>query len=235
MRKLPPVALAVTGKIMRSFVLDLPGFRERIGPVKASSLRVASRITNTLHAGFPVSDYGDFEPCRAILLCLSDPLLPEVVDELVNAPLDWAGRTVILSESRLSSEALRRLASCGAYTATMDIAPEMPRMVVAEGHRRALAELKPMLGRAARLIRIEAQHKPRFYRGLSLADLCGPMAALAGEELKAAGLSPAQAKPVVEAVFLKAVREYVKSGRKVLSNAPDPRRTELLRKLVNSV
>src|SRR5450759_3091114 len=116
MKKLPPVALVATGKLMRSFILDLPRFRERIGPVKAASLRVASRITNTLQAGFPVADYDAFNPCRIIFICVPDEMLPETIQGLGDSPLDWAGRSVVLCDSPLASDALHDLAVCCAYT-----------------------------------------------------------------------------------------------------------------------
>jgi hypothetical protein len=47
MKKLPQVALIASGKLLNCFILDLPEFKERMGPVKSASMRVASRISNT--------------------------------------------------------------------------------------------------------------------------------------------------------------------------------------------
>jgi hypothetical protein len=234
MKKLPPVALVATGKLMRSFILDLPRFRERIGPVKAASLRVASRITNTLQAGFPVADYDAFNPCRIIFICVPDEMLPETIQGLGDSPLDWAGRSVVLCDSPLASDALHDLAVCCAYTASINLAPGPERMMLADGHPMAISVLKPLIGRAARLIRIQPQQKSQYYRALATASLCGPLAALAAERFRESGLTPAQAKPVVQAIFLDAVRDYLKSGRKVLSNSADPEGTAVLLKVLSA-
>src|SRR3974390_3427938 len=152
MKKLPPVAVIATCKLMGSFILDLPGFKDRMGPVKAASLRVASRITNTIRAGNPVADYAALEPSRIILLCVRDEILSEVIGELSDSPLDWAGRSVILCDSPKASDSLRELAACGAYTASANLAPGPERMVLVDGHSAAISALKPLIGRAARLI-----------------------------------------------------------------------------------
>ncbi len=234
MKKLQPVAIVATGKLMNSFILDLPGFKERIGPVKSATLRVASRITNTLQAGFAVARYDDLQASQMIFLCVPDEQLPDTVQELADSPLDWAGRCVILCDSPLASDSLQQLAVYGAYTASINLAPGPERMVLADGHRAALSSLKPVIGRAARLIRILPEQKSRYYRALATASLCGPLAALAAEQFRESGLTPAQAKPVVQAIFLEAVRDYLKSGRKVLSNADDPETTAVLLKALGT-
>jgi hypothetical protein len=110
MKKLPPVALVATGKLMRSFILDLPGFRERIGPVKAASLRVASRITNTLQAGFPVADYEALQPCPMIFICVSDGMLPETIQELGDSLDRRLDRGVLETAGRSAADALGQAA-----------------------------------------------------------------------------------------------------------------------------
>src|SRR5947209_9880130 len=124
MNKLQPVALLATGKLMRSFVLTLPRFRDRIGPVKASSLRIASRIANMLQAGFPVADCGGFTDCPAIFICVPDDLLPGIVQELADSPIDWAGKTVVLCDSAHTTVSLDNIAACGAYTASLNATPD---------------------------------------------------------------------------------------------------------------
>jgi hypothetical protein len=232
MNKLQPVALLATGKLMRSFLLDLAGFRERIGPVKAPSLRVASRISNNLQSGFPVGDCQDLGGCNAIFICVPDEMLCEIVREMAEAPLDWAGRAVFLCDSRHTSDSLESVAVLGAFTASLNATPGPGRMILAEGHPVAIASVKPIIGRTARLIRIEADQKAKYFRALEIAELCGPLAALTGERLRDSGLSPADAKPMVASLFGDAVRDYVKSGRKVLSNSTH--RTAVLKRVLSA-
>ena len=54
MRKGQSVGLIGAGKITDSPLERMWALRERLGPVKASSMRVASRIANSLRAGHPV-------------------------------------------------------------------------------------------------------------------------------------------------------------------------------------
>jgi len=233
MNKLQPVALLATGKLMRSFLLSVPGLRERIGPVKAPSLRVASRIANTLQAGFPVADCAQLGDCPAIFVCVPDEDLPRTMVELADSPLDWAGRTVVLVDSVHTSASLGSVASCGAYVASLNATPGSSSIVLAEGHRTAIANLKPLLGRTARVIRIEPRQKTNYFRALQIAHLCGPLAAIAGERLRESGLTPAQAKSLVQSIFHHAIRDYVKSGRKVLSTAGDAHGVAALRRALS--
>jgi hypothetical protein len=222
MNKLSQVGLIASGKLVNSFILDLPEFKARIGPVKAASLRVASRIANTLQAGFPVADYDSLDPCPRIFICVPDGMLPETFQELCDSPLDLVGRTVVLCDSPLASDALHDLEGRGAYTASINLAPGRERMIVADGHPMAISSLRSVIGRAARLIRIQPHQKWQYSRALATASLCGPLAAVAAERFRESGLTAAQAKPVVQAIFLDAVRDYMKSGRNVLSNSADP-------------
>jgi hypothetical protein len=233
MNKLQPVALLATGKLMRSFVVSAPGFRERIGPVKASSLRVASRITNTLQAGFPVADCAEIGGCPAIFICVPDEALPRVMLELADSPLDWAGRTVVLVDSIHTSESLGPVAACGAHTASLNAMPNSGSMVLAEGHRTAIANLRPLFGRF-RLLRIEPWQKANYFRALKIAHLCGPLAAIAGDRLRESGLTAAQAKSLVQSIFHQAIRDYMKSGRKVLSTVGDVHGIAALRRALNA-
>src|SRR3954453_13896020 len=101
MSKLSQVAVVATGKVMHSFVRDLPGFHERIGLVKAVSLRVASRITNALRAGGPVENCERMGDCRTVLICVPDDAAKDTVSELAECGVDWRRRTVLLCDSQL--------------------------------------------------------------------------------------------------------------------------------------
>lgn len=230
MNKLRPVALLASGKLMQSFLLSVPGFRERIGPVKASSLRVASRIANTLQAGFPVADCAQLGDCPAIFVCVPDEALARTMLELADSPLDWAGRMVVLCDSLHTTASLGGVSACGAYTASITATPGSGAMIIVEGHRAAIANLKPMLGRAAHMIRIDARQKANYFRALKIASLSAPLAAMAGERLRECGLTPAETKSLVQSTFQHAIHAYVKCGRKVLSTAGDVHSIAALRR-----
>src|SRR5437660_9487619 len=90
------VGLIAAGKLTDSPLVRMWALRERLGPVKASSMRVASRIANSLRAGHPVGDYEKFEGCGLILISVPDALLPKIVAELSTQPLTWADKTLVL-------------------------------------------------------------------------------------------------------------------------------------------
>ena len=234
MSKPSQVAVVATGKVMHSFVRDLPGFHERISLVKAVSLRVASRITNALRAGTPVENCDRMCDCRTVLICVPDDAAKDTVNELAECGVDWRRRTVLLCDSQLTSDTLRPLKRLGAQVAAMDMPPGGRGMLLVDGDRSALAEVKMLAGRGFRLLRVLPHQKSRFYQGLALASICGPLAALVGEQFRAAGLNPAQAKLIIEDVFANSVRDYLRSGRKVLARNPGPDRKELLRILLQA-
>ena len=234
MKKLSPVAVVATGKLMHSFVRDLPAFRERLGLVKAVSLRVASRITNALRAGIPVENCESIGDFRTVLICVPDEAARETVAELAACDVEWRRRTVLLCDSQLTSDALRPLKERGAHVAAFDMPAGGRGMLLADGDRSAITEVKALAGRGVRIVKVFPYQKSRFYEGLALASLCGPLAALVGEHFRAAGLTPAQAKPIVESVFAESVRDYLRSGRKVLGRNAPPDRSELLRVLMQA-
>jgi len=61
-----------TGNLTDSPLTRFWSLPERLGPVKSSSYRLASRIANMLRAGHPVKDYADFESCILILVCVPE-------------------------------------------------------------------------------------------------------------------------------------------------------------------
>src|SRR5260370_1277109 len=119
MRKGQAIGLIGAGKITDSPLERMWALRERLGPVKAPSMRVASRIANSLRAGHPVGDYAKFEDCGLILISVPDALLPKIAAEFSTQPLTWAGKTVELYSSLLGAKDLERLTAAGAATGTL--------------------------------------------------------------------------------------------------------------------
>ena len=75
MKKAKPVALIEEGNLSASPLARFRWPSETLGPVKASSFRLASRIANRLQAGHPVKDYREFDACDLILICVPDDAL----------------------------------------------------------------------------------------------------------------------------------------------------------------
>jgi predicted short-subunit dehydrogenase-like oxidoreductase (DUF2520 family) len=217
MAKSQLIALVVAGPVSRSFLVRLPRLRERIGPVKAASIRVASRIVNTIHAGRPVRDYKSITDARVIAIYLPAEHLAHALEHMLATGANWRGKTVLLCDAALSSAALETLSSAGASVASL--APidgfDEQRFVV-EGDAQAVRAARLLVedGRT-RVVEIAPGTKDLFLAGLVFAtSLFTPMAAAAIECLKGAGLETGVATHVAERLFERSLRGYMKAGRK---------------------
>src|SRR5689334_6896202 len=110
MRKSESIALLMAGNTRLPMLRRLPRLQERIGPLRSTSFRLASRIANALGAGAPVQDWDAFDLCATILISVPDSILCKSIEELVAAPLRWKSKTVLLCASRFDSSALEQLA-----------------------------------------------------------------------------------------------------------------------------
>src|SRR6266567_3407147 len=119
MKKPPPVALICAGKLTDTPLTRLRALVERLGPVSSSSLRVASRVVNTLRAGYPVSDYEAFQDCSVVVLSVPDGAAVDFVGDLAAAGLDWSKKFAVLFSTLLESDTLAPLAAAGAHTVSL--------------------------------------------------------------------------------------------------------------------
>src|SRR3954454_24702209 len=112
------LGLIVEGNSTHSEILRLPSIVQELGPVKSGSIRVARRHSNQIRAGYPVADYQDLHSAHLVLIKVSDPSVPRIIEELCNSDLPMRGLAFALCETWLRSEALDCLSKRGAYVAT---------------------------------------------------------------------------------------------------------------------
>src|SRR5258706_565119 len=150
MKKAKSVALIGAGKLSTSPVSEFWRLSDRLGPVKAPSFRLASRIANRLRAGHPVRDYAEFDSCRLILVSVPDAMLPAVVGEISSANISWRNKSIVLCSALLDSGELSDLASRGASIGSISVIPgfEAPHYLV-EGDPLAILESKRLVRDAA--------------------------------------------------------------------------------------
>jgi len=228
MKKPPPVALLCAGNLTDSAITRFRGLPARLGPVKSSSLRLASRFANILRAGYPVVDYETFRECPLLLVAVPDALAAQTIHDLSGAGLDWARQCVILCSLALESEALSPLAELGARTATLcEAAAFDGRLFVAEGDRHAIKQVRPLVeGRSgagvSRVVSLPGGHK-KFY--LAALACTGPLftslLSRAGECLKLAGVTATDADGMLQTQVERTTRSFLKSGRKLSQEPPD--------------
>ena len=214
MRKARQIALVGAGRTATS-LSRLPGLGEHLGPVMASSLRVASRIVNQLRAGRPVADAIEFADCPLVLVCVPDAQIEKEVHRLVRSGVEWRGRSVVLAETLRDSIALTPLAERGALTASVNALQSVQgSMFIGDGDARAIALFrKTLLTRSARLLRLDSGGKPLFLAGLSLARLPLHLADAAGQSMRAAGLPAGFARSIVKHAMAESVRAFAKAGK----------------------
>lgn len=189
-----------------------------LGPVKAPSLRVASRIANTLRTGYPVSDYQHFEQCRLILISVPDDSAGSTIAELSAYPLTWTMKTVVLCSSALDCAELSPLAAQGAQIGALSAIPGFEeRWLLLEAKKPVETQIGKFLGVSSRCLTvIRPPLKPFYLAALACAGpMLTPMLIAAGDALQKAGISRVQASAIIERQVGMSARAYLRAGRKV--------------------
>jgi predicted short-subunit dehydrogenase-like oxidoreductase (DUF2520 family) len=207
--------LISSGGVAQLFLARLPSLLSTIGPVKAASLRVARRISNTLRAGHAVEHYSDLERCQLIWIAVPDATVDRVSRDL-GASLSIPGRMFVLCGSNLDSLRAVRLQAAGSRVATLNAMDRDARTLIAEGHPHVLRELKHLLAADKRkLIELRSSAKSLYLAGVQLAErLALPWISAALESFRAAGFTRAEAAEAVALMNSRAVRAYGKAGKK---------------------
>ncbi|MBZ5606850.1 MAG: hypothetical protein LAP38_01220 [Acidobacteriia bacterium] len=217
MKKAQSVALIGAGKLTDSSLARFWALSELLGPVKASSFRLASRIANRLRAGYPVKDCSEFDACRLILICVPDRSVKGVVAELCSAPIHWPRKAVVLCSTWLDSMELRPLAARGASVGSLSTIPgfDDTRYLV-EGDRLAVLESRRLVEHGERrAVAIERQLKPLFLTALTCTgSLLVPLLMAASESLRHAGVPSAASAAILEKQLSQSLRSYVRGGRR---------------------
>jgi predicted short-subunit dehydrogenase-like oxidoreductase (DUF2520 family) len=218
MRKGQSIGLIGAGKLTDSPLVRLWASRARLGPVKAPSLRVASRISNSLRAGHPVADYQEFEQCGLILISMPDSLLPKLVVELSSQPLTWSNKAVVLCSALLGAKELDRLMAAGASVGSLCSIPGFEdRWVLLEGDKLVEARVRQIVDeRLTRFTLIRPSYKPLYLTALALTgSLFIPMLMRASDSLRQAGIPVTESEAILEKQVERSMRSYFRAGRKV--------------------
>jgi predicted short-subunit dehydrogenase-like oxidoreductase (DUF2520 family) len=213
------IGLVCTGSATRSFVARLPSLLARLGPVKASTFRIARQISHSLRAGQAASHYSALEPCPMIWFAVPDSSLDRMLrDFAAQTPLHQP--MVVLCESARPSSVPAPLAGIGARVVWLHPVPESrERLFVAEGHPDLLRVLQRLLAEDGRkLIELKPGGRPLFFAGIHFASaLLLPWFAGAIETLRASGLTRAEAAAVCENLGVRTLRHYAKAGDRAWS------------------
>jgi len=223
MKKPPLVALLCAGSFTESAIPRFRGLAARLGPVKAASLRLASRFSNVLRAGHPVNNYDEFPDCQLVIITVPDREAAAAIGELVQTGMDWNGKSVVLLSDQLESSELAALAELGAATATLCAAAGFDgRLLIAEGDKMAIRQIRPLIeGGRAKLLSLPAGQK-KFYlaAGVCTGPLLASLLVCTSECLKYAGFAPSDAATILQVQVDKMTRSFAAGGSRRVFQDP---------------
>jgi predicted short-subunit dehydrogenase-like oxidoreductase (DUF2520 family) len=217
MRQPPTLGLWAAGPVSKSFVARIPFLRDSLGPVMGEPYRVASRMVNTLRAGYPVQDIAELGACHLLLIYLPDAEIPMIAERLAHSEIDWGGKVVLLCNSGLDSGALSPLTNLGAHTGSvMPLAGFEEVRFIAEGDRSALGAIRRLLQREeVKVVPLHSMRKVHYLAALTLpAGLLTPLADACTQLFCYAGMKPKVAQKTTERLLQQSLRTYMNAGRK---------------------
>src|SRR5579871_1566202 len=223
MKKAKSVALIGAGKFTDSSVSKFYWLSDRLGPVKSTSFRLASRIANRLRAGHPVKDYTEFCACDLILVYVPRDMLSEIIRELVLSGIDFQRKSVVLCCAWLDSSELAELAARGASVASIEAIPGFDEhRYLIEGDRTAVRASRRLVEHGERrAVVIEPSLKPLYLAALTCTGcVLFSVVWAAAESLRHAGVTPLVSASILEKQVGRTLRSYVRAGRK---GFPTPR------------
>lgn len=212
------IGLIAAGKITDSPLVRIWISRERLGPVKAPSVRVASRFANALRAGHPVIDYQEFEDCGLVLISVPDSMVPDIVAELLSQPFTWANKAVVLCSALLGARNLEGLAARGASVGSLCPIPGFEdRWFVLEGDKHVEARVNRIIDAShTRFTLIRPSCKPSFVAALaSTGPMLIPLLIKASDSLRKAGVPVTESEAILAKQVERSMRLYFRAGRKV--------------------
>jgi predicted short-subunit dehydrogenase-like oxidoreductase (DUF2520 family) len=209
-------ALIGAGAVARSLLTRIPGLVRELGPVASSSVRVAGRISNSLHGGHPVGDLSAFDAASVILICAPDTGLHRIVGLLERAPLDWPRKTILFIESGASSLEFPQFYAAGASVGSLNPIEGINRSYVVEGSRSAMREAKRIVKQLGGFsLDVEFGSMSAFNAARTLSSsLFTPLIDSCVECLQNAGVDRGPAAQFAEALFARTLRSYMHAGRR---------------------
>lgn len=218
------------GALAGSLIGRLPLKAKDIGPVSAVSYRVASRMANSLKAGYPVRSIDDLRNASVILFHAPTEQIPHFVEMLEQEPSDWPGHVLIFCDCIAHQSMQRRLLAKGFSVAMLREFGIPGRMAIkanktkGDAARRAARAIARQLG--ARAVEIAFESAPLFNAAVTLAS--GALTILidyAAALLRESGVRDTEAPQIAAELFERTARDYAHSGRQSWVwhiRSPDP-------------
>jgi hypothetical protein len=189
--------------------------RSDAGPVCAVSYRVASRIANTLQAGYAVQSANELGGVAAVLVYAPQEKLSDLSALLENAAIDWKGRALIFCDCHANPEMRRRFRDRGASTAEVREFGVPARLIV-EGADGVALKLARQIARQLQLkpVTISPGSANLFEAAVTLGGAAiTPIIDRAAALLRSAGMRQNEAARMASSIFERTAREFAHSGK----------------------
>jgi hypothetical protein len=205
------------GAVGASLIGKLPARSRELGPVSAVSFRVASRIANTLRAGFPVRSTAELSAARCILFHAPPEFLEPLLQQLEDAALDWNRRALVICDCVVDRSIRRRFEEKGATTAVARRFEVAGRLIV-ETQESGGAALRMAHHIAGELHMKAVDISPDASDLLGSAVTLGsaaitPLIDRTAALLRACGVKDSEAARIAASLFEQCARDYAHSGK----------------------
>jgi hypothetical protein len=202
------------GAIAKGLIGRLPAKSRDLGPVAAVSLRVASRIANTLRAGYAVRSVEELNVAPTILFQAPPDQAPALLERLEAADIEWNGKSLIFCDCDDAPEVRARLQARGASTASARQFG-IPGRIATEGNGPALTAAHQI----ARELKLKAvEILPGSTDAFEAAVTLGrcaitPLIDSAAALFRRAGIRDSEAARIAAALIQQTASEYAHSGK----------------------
>jgi predicted short-subunit dehydrogenase-like oxidoreductase (DUF2520 family) len=203
------------GAAARTILAELPCLRQELGPIAASTMKVAARIANALKAGYAIRDLAEFDECEVILVCAPDTGLDRAVEILSGAPVGWRGKAVLFCFSDVASADFDFFDRLGASVGSLNVIDGIENYVI-EGGREAVREAKRLVRHLkGKSTEIDSE-KMRLFRAARTmsGSLFTPLVDSCVEWIRQSGVESKEAARLAEKMLLWTLRSYLHSGRR---------------------
>ena len=222
----PEFGLVGAGAVARSLIGHMHSRARMLGPVAAVSLRVASRIANSLHAGVAVGSPEELDGVRYILFHAPPERAMALADILTHQLIRWRGKSLILCDSDLPADALGELRQRGAAIASVKSLVSINSAVIEGEPRAATVARRAVIDAGLTPFSVSVGGGSIFGAAVTLCTgALTPLVDRAALLLRMAGLRDPEAARLAVRMVSQTAAEYAHSGKQSWAwhvRPPDP-------------
>jgi predicted short-subunit dehydrogenase-like oxidoreductase (DUF2520 family) len=214
-------ALFGAGAAARSVLAEMPLLHDELGPIAASTTKLAARLANVLKTGYAVRDLTSFNDCEVILVCAPDTGLARAVELLRESSIEWPFKVLLFCVSDVSGIDFSPFQQRGASVGSMNRIDGVEKLYIIEGARDALREAKRLVkDLKGKPLELKPDGMPLFEAARTLSSsLFTPLVNSCVEWIRESGVESKEAARLAEKMLMWTLRTYLHSGRRGWSGA----------------